>query len=124
MAQGDRCTVWRSRVSKHAGIACFQGRKVGVVQNGICCSGRQVAIEKDDVGSSPPSILSTNPWRRRNKVYSYDEFIEHFRKCREAQNLWKLSNQGVDVSEISGFVKRAGDLARLSSNSEWNAGFP
>ncbi|EKV13290.1 hypothetical protein PDIG_39020 [Penicillium digitatum PHI26] len=76
----------------------------GGIQNGICCSGCQIALEKA-LGSSR---IQSNACVLRDKVYSYDEFMEHFLECREAQNLLKLSHQGVDVAHISEFVRRGG----------------
>ncbi|KGO72685.1 hypothetical protein PITC_056710 [Penicillium italicum] len=76
----------------------------GGIQYGICCSGCQIALEKA-LGSSR---IQSNACALRDKVYSHDEFMEHFRECREAQNLWKLSHQGVDTAHISEFVRRGG----------------
>ncbi|RJE24998.1 hypothetical protein PHISCL_02649 [Aspergillus sclerotialis] len=76
----------------------------GGVQYGICCSGCQIALEKalssSGVGSNACTLL--------DKVYSYEEFMQHFHECREAQNLWELSNQGVDVAKVSESVRRGG----------------
>lgn len=87
----------------------------GVLQNGICCSGCDAFLRKDHLEISPNPSLE-DLWTLRDKVYSYDEFMEHFRGCREAQSLWKLNNQGIDVSEISGFFKSGGGEIRLPSN--------
>lgn len=76
----------------------------GGIQNGVCCSGCQIALEKA-LGSSR---IQSNACALRDKVYSYDEFMEHFLECCEAQNLWKLSHQGVDIAKISEFVRRGG----------------
>lgn len=76
----------------------------GSIQNGVCCSGCQIALEKA-LGSSR---IQSNACALRDKVYSYDEFMEHFLECCEAQNLWKLSHQGVDIANISEFVRRGG----------------
>nr|XP_003188766.1 hypothetical protein ANI_1_2526074 [Aspergillus niger CBS 513.88] len=78
--------------------------KSGDVQNGICCSGCQIALEK----ALRSSRVQSNACALRDKVYSYEEFMEHFWECREAQNLWMLSNQGVDVANVSEFVRRGG----------------
>ncbi|KAJ5839906.1 uncharacterized protein N7525_005094 [Penicillium rubens] len=66
----------------------------GVTQIGVCCSGCQIALEKD-LGSSR---VQSNACVLRDKVYSYDEFIEHLRECRGARNLWKLGSQGVELT--------------------------
>lgn len=76
----------------------------GGIQNGLCCSGCQIALERA-LGST---TIQPNACALRDKVYSYEEFMEHFRECREAQNLWELSNEGVDVANISEFVRRGG----------------
>jgi hypothetical protein len=76
----------------------------GGIQNGMCCSGCQVDLEK----ALSSSRVQSNACALRDKVYSYDDFMEHFRECRDAQTLWKLSNQGVDVTGLSKFVRREG----------------
>jgi len=43
-------------------------------QNGICCSGCQIALEK----ALWSSRIQSNACAPRDKVYSYDEFMEHF----------------------------------------------
>lgn len=55
----------------------------GVIQNGICCSGCQIWLERSD-GARSSSFPSANPYTLRHKVYSYNEFMEHFLECREA----------------------------------------
>ncbi|OOF92495.1 hypothetical protein ASPCADRAFT_55460 [Aspergillus carbonarius ITEM 5010] len=80
----------------------------GGIQNGICCSGCQIALERA-LGSSR---VQPNACALRDKVYSYKGFMEHFRQCREAQNLWILSNQGVDVANFSEFVRRGGSFKK------------
>jgi hypothetical protein len=90
----------------------------GGTQIGVCCSGCQIALEKD-LGSSR---VQSNACVLRDKVYSYDEFIEHLRECRGARNLWKLRSEGVDITDISEFVKRGGHFKSrdviMSFNSE------
>ncbi|KAL4941714.1 hypothetical protein BDV06DRAFT_212422 [Aspergillus oleicola] len=76
----------------------------GGIQNGLCCSGCQIALERA-LGST---MIQSNACALQDKVYSHEEFMEHFREYREAQNLWELSNKGVDVANLSEFVKRGG----------------
>ncbi|CRL27481.1 Cyclin-like F-box [Penicillium camemberti] len=76
----------------------------GGIQNGICCGGCQIALERDLASSR----VKSNACVLRDKVYSYDEFTQHFRECPDAQNLWKLRNQGVDITNLSEFVRRGG----------------
>ncbi|PYH92795.1 hypothetical protein BO71DRAFT_382860 [Aspergillus ellipticus CBS 707.79] len=78
--------------------------KSGGVQNGICCRGCQIALER----ALRSSGAQSNSCALRDKVYSYEEFMEHFRECREAQNLWMFSNHGVDVDNVSEFVRPGG----------------
>jgi hypothetical protein len=92
----------------------------GGIQNGVCCSGCQIALEKD-LGSSR---VQPNSCVLRDKVYSYDEFIEHFQECREAQNLWKLRNQGVDITNLSEFVRRGGHFKNRDVIMSFNSKMP
>lgn len=58
----------------------------GALQNGICCSGCDVSLHRANKPELPNYPLES-PLTLRDKVYSYDELMEHFRECREAQNL-------------------------------------
>lgn len=78
--------------------------KSGSIQNGICCSGCRIALEK----ALRSSLVQSNVCALRDNVYSYAEFMEHFRDCREVQNPWKLRNQGVDITHLSEFARRGG----------------
>lgn len=49
----------------------------GRVECGVCCKGCQIALKK-----------------RRDRVYSREGFLEHFRRCRQAQKLWEASCEG------------------------------
>lgn len=89
----------------------------GGIQNGICCSGCQIALEK----ALRSSRIQSHVCALRDNVYSNDAFMELFLECREAQTLWKLSQEGVDVTRISEFVRRGGcfrerDTAMFFSN--------
>ncbi|KAL2007689.1 hypothetical protein VTN00DRAFT_7671 [Thermoascus crustaceus] len=49
----------------------------GRVENGVRCKGCQIALKK-----------------RRDRVYSREGFLKHFRWCRQAQKLWEASCEG------------------------------
>jgi len=64
-------------------------RKTRTVQIGISCKGCQLGAER--VSGSPQSTYTqTNAWyRRRDQMYTEDGFLEHFKECRESQEIWK-----------------------------------
>lgn len=104
----------RTRVtqSKESTLLCYMATTAlpyldiesGGIQSGVCCSGCQIALERALTSTRIPS----NACALRDKVYSHEEFLEHFPECQEAQNLWQLSNEGVDVANLSEFVRRGG----------------
>ncbi|PYH40068.1 F-box protein [Aspergillus saccharolyticus JOP 1030-1] len=78
--------------------------KSGAVQRGISCSGCQVALEKDLYTSGvKPAACAL-----RDKVYSHDDFRNHFQNCHEARKLWELSGQGTSIINVPEFVRRRG----------------
>ncbi|KAM7209778.1 hypothetical protein V8F06_014839, partial [Rhypophila decipiens] len=64
------------------------------VEHGMSCGGCQLAVERDIYDSTVQ--LPDSEWTLavRNKVYTQDGFLEHFRWCKLAQLLWKSSDQG------------------------------
>ncbi|KAE8355912.1 hypothetical protein BDV28DRAFT_128094 [Aspergillus coremiiformis] len=76
----------------------------GDIQSGICCSGCQVALEE----AMRTTGIEVSALGLRDKVYSRDSFLEHFRQCRKAQELFTLSKKGVDIAKISESVRRGG----------------
>ena len=82
-------------------------------QYGVCCSGCQVAPEE----ALKNTRVDENACALR-KVYSHDEFLEHFRQCPKAQDLWRLSQQGKDTARISGVggISTKGMLSCILTN--------
>ncbi|KAJ5898974.1 hypothetical protein N7495_003718 [Penicillium taxi] len=76
----------------------------GSTQNGISCCGCQVSVEKGLHLRNVPSDTFT----MRDKVYSHEEFMEHFRGCEEAQRIWKLSKEGFEITTLSKWISRGG----------------
>ncbi|KAF4465038.1 Cyclin-like F-box [Fusarium albosuccineum] len=61
----------------------YRDGRTGKVEQGGSCAGCQLALEKGIIGA----------WGETNKVYSQDDFLEHFRWCEQAQRLWISSEQ-------------------------------
>ncbi|OJJ32238.1 hypothetical protein ASPWEDRAFT_61976 [Aspergillus wentii DTO 134E9] len=78
------------------------------VQYGVCCSGCQIALEE----ALRYSRVDENACALRDKVYSHDGFLGHFRQCPKAQDLWRMSQEGKDTTRISEFVRRRGDFKK------------
>jgi hypothetical protein len=68
----------------------YYDRRTGRAEHGMSCAGCQVALEKRIVGSGGEKWAS----EARDKVYSRDSFLDHFRWCEQAQLLWRLSGEG------------------------------
>lgn len=91
--------------------------KSGVVQRGISCSGCQVALEK----ALRSSRVGSGACAMRDKVYSHDEFLDHFKACQEAQNIWKSRRRGSDNANFSEFVRRGGYFKRRDVIMSFNS---
>ncbi|RAL03657.1 F-box protein [Aspergillus ibericus CBS 121593] len=76
----------------------------GSIQNGVCCSGCQLFLEDALMTSTLPGDAVD----LRDKVYSDDEFLIHFRQCQKAQELMRLSQEGTSAANLSEFVRRRG----------------
>ena len=76
----------------------------GVVHAGVSCKGCHVMMENcRDYGQVFASLF-----KRREKVFSREEFLEHFRECEGAKALWVSSKEGtVDFKEPK-FTKAGG----------------
>lgn len=75
----------------------------GGIQTGLSCKGCQAILE-DDAGETH----STEFFRRRDRVYSREGFLEHFRKCDGAKALWISSKRGTAPFEEPMFAKQGG----------------
>ena len=62
----------------------------GIVEHGISCAGCQLAIERDIGGARGKEWVSV----ARDKVYSPEGFLEHFKWCEQAQFLYDSSENG------------------------------
>lgn len=83
----------------------YYDKFTGQVEHGISCAGCQLAIEKFIIGAQAERWA----FEARDKVYSQDGFLEHFRWCEQAQLLWKSSIEGQKrPRELPGLARRGG----------------
>lgn len=68
----------------------YYDEQTGAVEHGVSCAGCQVAIEKDIIGTRGTKW----GYDARDKVYAQDGFLDHFRRCEQAQLLWRSSREG------------------------------
>ncbi|KAL2015245.1 hypothetical protein VTK56DRAFT_5951 [Thermocarpiscus australiensis] len=68
----------------------YYDRRTDKVEYGMSCAGCQLALEKGVIGSRGERWAL----EARDKVYSQDGFLDHFRWCEQAQLLWRLSDNG------------------------------
>jgi len=76
----------------------------GESQRGISCKGCQIAYEAE---------MSGENYVRRERIYSRDRFLLHFRECREAERLWLSSAGRTVVVEEPAWTRRGGALYLL-----------
>ena len=60
------------------------------VQHGVCCKGCQIALEKGLIAA----LGEAADFALRDRIYSFEGFIQHFKWCAEAQALWISSQEG------------------------------
>ncbi|ATY58575.1 Cyclin-like F-box [Cordyceps militaris] len=87
----------------------YYDKGTGRVEYGLSCAGCQLAIEKDIIGTRGEQWA----FEARDKVYSRDGFLEHFRWCEQAQRLWRSSSEGGQrPSELPEAARRGGYFNR------------
>jgi len=71
---------------------------------GLSCKGCQIAVELGLV------TLRGNGtgWKARDRVYSYDGFLQHFQWCAQAQDIWRSSLEGGSDPVKSEWIHRGG----------------
>ncbi|GKZ34216.1 hypothetical protein AbraIFM66950_004401 [Aspergillus brasiliensis] len=79
-----------------------------VIEKGVSCSGCQIALEKDLWSSR----VKSNVCDKRDRVYSHEGFMEHFKSCQEARKLWDLSEGGTIEPDVPQFVKKGGSAKK------------
>jgi hypothetical protein len=79
------------------------------IEHGICCKGCQIAVEEEvDDGSM-------DLYRRRDRVYSKEGYLNHFPKCPQSISLWNSSKEGTMSVDEPKFTRDGGFLAHLRS---------
>ncbi|RDW92964.1 F-box protein [Aspergillus mulundensis] len=89
----------------------YLDKETGEADRGVSCAGCQLALEKDTMGTSGRN--SDYNADARDKVYSRDRFLDHFRWCDQAQLLWKSTDQGARrPPELPRFAQTGGYFRR------------
>ena len=84
--------------------------RTGTVEHGISCKGCHVVLlERLRMNDYVKSA------QKRNRVYSEEGFLEHFRWCKQAQILWNCSMNGTVPLDEPLFTKRGGIKAILDA---------
>ena len=84
------------------------------VQHGVSCTGCQISVEKNvamhgDIAGYDISDL-------RDRVYSRDGYLEHFKRRREAQILWGSSVGGTVSVRIPFGAQKGGSFHSLNDD--------
>lgn len=64
-------------------------KRTGRIEEGVSCVGCQLAMEKQIIGTRDTDW----GYAARNKLYSREGFLDHFRWCEQAQVVWNLSRK-------------------------------
>lgn len=76
---------------------------------GISCPGAQLVIDKGTISGMALKFV----YMARDRVYTKDGFLEHFKVCEEAQLLWTSSKEGtIEPPELPQIAKDGGCLKR------------
>jgi hypothetical protein len=87
----------------------YYDRSTDKIDHGMSCSGCQLALEKDIIGTRGERWA----FEARDKVYGRDGFLEHFRWCEQAQLLWTLSDEGnKQPTELPEAARRGGYFSK------------
>ena len=79
----------------------------GSAQSGLSCKGCQVRLENTGMYAASAKQHAT-AIENRDRVYSEQEFLEHFKECNEAQEMWRLSDNGGKPVMETEFTRRGG----------------
>ncbi|KAJ3543617.1 hypothetical protein NM208_g3477 [Fusarium decemcellulare] len=79
------------------------------VERGVSCKGCQFRVE-EYVGNNFPMMEPPWGFNDRDRIYSADEFLYHFRSCAHAKKVWDDSQGGTVVQE-SDFTREGGIIA-------------
>jgi hypothetical protein len=82
----------------------YVDKSTGQVQYGVCCKDCQIALETGLIGSRGEAA----DFATRDRVYSLEGFLRHFRWCAQAQNLWASSQGGTLAVEEPEATRRGG----------------
>lgn len=88
----------------------YYDKRARKAQNGLSCSGCQLAYEKFSTFSIRASMTGH---KVRDRQYTQDGFLEHFRWCEQAQLLWRSSGEGQhSPAELPEFSRLGGCFNR------------
>lgn len=90
----------------------FYDEKAGRADDGVSCAGCQLVLQRRKRFLTQ---ASRKRWAHdaQGKVYARDDFLEHFRWCKEAQRLWESSDGGAhQPAELPEAARRGGFLER------------
>lgn len=88
----------------------YYDKRTGKAERGLSCAGCQLALEEGLFGTSIGNWVS----EVRDKLYLRREFLEHFRRCKQAQRLWISSGEGARrAPELPDFALMGGSCKAL-----------
>ncbi|KAH0594654.1 hypothetical protein MHUMG1_07488 [Metarhizium humberi] len=70
----------------------YYDTRTGQVEEGVSCAGCQLLVANGCVMREMP--FWSWAYEARNTLYSRDGFLEHFRRCKQAQRRWNESDEG------------------------------
>lgn len=91
----------------------YLGQRTGKVERGICCAGCQFASDREILGYADPFGKWNTNDQPKDKIYSEDSILRHFKWCKYAQQMWESTAEGARPAEMPATVEK----------EVWGAGF-
>jgi hypothetical protein len=110
-AEGNRNPLYRSMAATALPYVDSRAGGAAQVQHGVSCTGCQISVEKN--AAMRGDIAGYDISDLRDRVYSRDGYLEHFKWCREAQILWDSSVGGTVSVKIPFGARRGGGFRSL-----------
>lgn len=84
----------------------YLDQRTGKVERGICCAGCQFAFDQEILSYADPFGKWNTKEKPKDKIYSEDSILRHFKWCKYAQQMWETTAGGARPAEMPATVER------------------
>ncbi|KAK4044866.1 hypothetical protein C8A01DRAFT_42475 [Parachaetomium inaequale] len=111
-AKSNPKPLYRYMVATALPYVNFRAKGAAQIQHGVSCTGCQISVEKNVAmhGDMAGYYIAD----LRDRVYSRDGYLEHFKWCREAQIWWDSSVGGTVSVKIPFGARKGGSFRSLN----------